>query len=118
MTPAARVSRVIPRVNVTDEDIMQKSKIDIQYCKGLSKLCGQVFTNKTIIREHNPVDIWSNVWLLKPHVPMWSGYMDLVKKGVSVYYFYELLFEAERIPFQSYKYIFIEFILKCVELKS
>ena len=87
VTPAADVSRVIPRGKVSDEQIISVGKIETKYFGELSKKCGDKFLAVDEMRYGRiEPDLWTCAWLIKPFLPMWTGYMDLIHKRVRIIY--------------------------------
>ena len=99
VTPAKKVTYTVPRGKVSQEEVLNRSKIEIQYINSLSKTNGPVF--KAIKREiftKPNVDLWGAVWLFSPvGAPMWTGYMDLIHRGVSKTQDFQLSFKFQGI---------------------
>ena len=83
VTPATDVSRAIPRGKVSDEQILAAGKIETSYFGELSKKYGDKFLAIDEARYSRvELDLWTCAWLMKPFLPLWTGYMDLIHKRV------------------------------------
>ena len=87
ITPAKQSTRTIPRVTVTNEDILAVGRVNIHHmsvpCTGLQNLKYQ----KLSIEEYHDkdCDALDNLWNISLHLrsprPAWSGMMQAVHKG-------------------------------------
>ena len=78
----------IPRNNVTTPEILKVGQVETHYFKS-SKICNQpCFELLNLVKSCDATrslgDLWNCAWLLKPHMPVWNGLMQMIQKGVIV----------------------------------
>ena len=85
VTPGIRITKPVPRVIVTSEDIAQVGHINIHYFKLPPKLEPIIYQPLVRIVEEDPTSqldvFWKASLLLHSLRPSWSGLMQLLHKG-------------------------------------
>ena len=86
VTPRTEISKIVPRINVTAEDIAAAGKIIITFFKpkegALSLLKYDKLSDFTTEDHTANADLlWKTSWLLQPERPSWNGYMQMVSQG-------------------------------------
>ncbi len=85
MTPASKQNHIIPRVNVSHDDIKAVSKIHIAHYFGSEEnqpLKFKLLPEIKVDDEDFMIDmLWKISFPIIPKRPGWSGYMQMIHKG-------------------------------------
>ena len=86
VVPCIPSQKKIPRNNVTTQEILRVGQVETHFKS--SKICNQpCFELLNLVKVCDATssldDLWNCAWLLKPHRPMWNGFMQMMHNGVS-----------------------------------
>ena len=77
------VEYVVPRLNVTTNDILEIGKMERHLFSTRDRVCNQfkfIGIRRMVSCDPTKIlgDLWLCAWLLKPHKPMWNGYLQII----------------------------------------
>ena len=81
VTPKITVTRTVPKVKVTSEEIKEKGRIEIHFPQKKSKPSLKYEKLKPVeVAKNSLTLLWNAAWLLEPQRALWNGFMQSTHK--------------------------------------